>query len=193
MNKQQAEQVEKTALEFEARLKKFDYYGKTISIFDKIGTAFYMAPASSREEYHYCYSGGLARHSLNVADNILKVANGLCPGKYSDNKLTTLALIHDIGKAGDGENELYIWNESDWHQSRGIMYELNTKCSKMTVQDRTLFLLQKFGISLDMDDYLAIKLCEMKAEEIPDVYRYNEPSVSLLLSMANKWSINETV
>lgn len=158
---------------------------------ERFGPALLMAPASTRTEYHYCYPGGLAEHSLDVAVQLNRLADSLCPAKYDFKRLTFLALVHDLGKAGDGVNEYYSIKNSDWHQKQGICYEINSKCQVANVAHRTLFLLQKWGyIFNNFDEYLALLLVETDPKEMPDIYRYNTPELVSLLNWANTWSIN---
>ena len=57
---------------------------------------FFTAPASSK--YHASYQGGLCQHSLNVYDNLIKLVELKAPGKYSEDSLKIVALLHDISK-----------------------------------------------------------------------------------------------
>ena len=157
-----------------------------------VGTAFFMAPSSAREEYHNCYAGGLAEHSLEVAKYAKLLAAALCPGKYTDAHLTFMALVHDLGKAGDGKEEYFSFKDSDWHQKQGIKYEINEACSAMSISDRTLYLLQEHGIVLSPEELIAIRLVEANPEEVPALYRYREPDLALILNWANRWSIQKS-
>lgn len=58
---------------------------------------FYSAPASSK--YHNAFPGGLCEHSLRVYDNLVELANIFCPGKYSEDTLKIVALLHDVSKS----------------------------------------------------------------------------------------------
>jgi hypothetical protein len=162
---------------------------KLKKLFDSsLGTAFFMAPASARDEYHNCYAGGLAEHSMEVARWAIEL-NAIFGGKFTEDQLWILAMVHDLGKAGDGKEEYFAFKDSDWHQKQGIKYEINEKCSAMSISDRTLYLLQKNGIVLEPDEIIALKLVEARPEEVPDLYRYREPDLALILSWANRWSI----
>ena len=57
---------------------------------------FFEAPAST--QYHSNFKGGLCLHSLNVYENIIKLADLYFPGKYSKSTLITVSLLHDIAK-----------------------------------------------------------------------------------------------
>lgn len=60
------------------------------------GGDFFNAPAST--VYHCNYEGGLCYHSLNVYDNLVKLADIYCPDKYSKDTLIIIGLLHDISK-----------------------------------------------------------------------------------------------
>jgi len=154
----------------------------------KVGEAYFTAPASSRAEFHSCYLGGLLIHSLNVVKNLKRLAKALCPGKYDDATIAFVGLFHDLGKVGDGENEYYIPNPSDWHVKKGMLYETNKLCEVSATEDRTLFLLQKYGIQLSSEEYLAIKLSDGQYCESNDKYKMKEPLLALLLHWADRYA-----
>ena len=69
------------------------------------------------------------------------------------------ALNHDLGKVGDGEKVGYIPETSDWHKkNQGSMFKANPELDFMLIQDRSLFILQKYGISMNQKEYFAIRL-----------------------------------
>lgn len=58
---------------------------------------FFTSPCSTR--YHLAEEGGLAIHSLNVYENILRIASGL--GVINEDRMESfiiVALLHDLGK-----------------------------------------------------------------------------------------------
>ena len=69
---------------------------------------FFMAPASTK--YHGAYEGGLCQHSLNVYQNILKLASTFNLA-ISEDTLKIVALLHDISKANYYEK--YMRNIKD--------------------------------------------------------------------------------
>jgi hypothetical protein len=150
-----------------------------------VGSFYFSAPASSREDYHYCFPGGLAAHSLNVLKNLNKLAKALHPGRWPDHKLVFVSLFHDLGKAGDGEVEYYVPNPSDWHRSKGMLYEINKDCIYMPTSERGLFILQKNGIVLDSEEYLAIRLNDGQYDAANKGYALKEPDLALLVHWAD--------
>lgn len=153
-----------------------------------VGAEYFSAPASSREDFHSCFPGGLAYHSLNVLKYLRAISESLAPGRYTDSTLILVALFHDLGKVGDGEEPFYVPNPSDWHRSKGMLYETNRKCVFMPTSERGLFILQRHGIELAPDEYLAIRLNDGMYDETNRKYAMKEPELALLLHFADRWA-----
>lgn len=156
-----------------------------------VGEEFFTAPASTREEYHNCFPGGLCAHSLNVVNNLQKLAKALAPDRYSIEKILFVGLFHDLGKVGDGVNPYYLPNKNDWERKRGRLYEINEKCLQMPTSERGLFLLQRTEILLDSEEYLAIRLNDGQYAAENSQYKMKEPPLALLVHMADRWSVEE--
>lgn len=76
------------------------------------------------------------------------------------------ALNHDLGKVGDGINPYYIWNESEWHRKNlGKVFEFNEDVTNMSVTDRSLYLLQKGGVEVSQNEWIAIKTSDGMYDE----------------------------
>ena len=73
--------------------------GQVASLIRFLGynTEFLTAPASHR--YHMNQEEGLLEHSLNVAENLLKIKECLFP-EISDESCVIVGLFHDLGKGG---------------------------------------------------------------------------------------------
>ena len=69
--------------------------------------SFYDAPCSGR--YHLSMPGGLAVHSLNVYNTMIKLNNAL-DANLNTNSIKIVGLLHDIGKASYHGKETYIPN-----------------------------------------------------------------------------------
>lgn len=122
-----------------------------------------LAPASSRASFHNSFPGGYVDHVLRVVDCALaqdelwssKNAN---TNTYTQEELVFAALNHDLGKLGLDEEPRYIPNDSEWHvKNQGANYKPNTKIPFLPVQDNSLFILQSAGISITLNEYIAIK------------------------------------
>lgn len=157
-----------------------------------LGLEFFTAPASTRVSYHSCYPGGLAQHSLNVVKYLVELAETLTPGTYSKEKLVFVGLFHDLGKAGDGEVGYYRQNPSEWHREKlGQHYEINPECLAMPNSERGLYVLQKFGIEVDHDEYLSIRLNDGQYDDTNKAYRMKEPDLAILVHYADLWATRQ--
>ena len=73
---------------------------------------FFTAPASSR--FHGAYKGGLVEHSLNVYNRLKTLAEG----KYSNETIAIVSMLHDLCKANyytiemrNKKNEHGVWEQ----------------------------------------------------------------------------------
>jgi hypothetical protein len=76
---------------------------------------------------------------------------------YTDEELFFVALNHDLGKIGDLEHENYIATHEDWKIKRGINFDVNPDIYHMSVEDRSLYLLQHYGIKMTPKEFVAIR------------------------------------
>jgi len=143
---------------------------KIVDMLDVVGERFCMAPASSKTDYHNCFPGGLIDHSIRVFKNLFKLVKTFYDGKYSEESIILVSLMHDLGKIGDLEHDQYTPQESKWHKDRGMLYEFNRELQYMEHAQRSLFLLQHFGIKLTDEEYLAILLHDGVAFENNKAY-----------------------
>jgi hypothetical protein len=146
------------------------------------------APASTRTDYFSAFPGGLCLHNLTVFGELYDLAGRKAPGKFTNETLLIVSLLHDLGKIGDAEEDYYIPLNSDWHKQRGINYEINPNLQYAKVAHRSLFLAQRYGIPLTQDEYLAILLSNGQNDEANASYKYQEPELALLLGMAKAWA-----
>jgi hypothetical protein len=134
-----------------------------IKMYESMAEKILTAPASSNSTRHNCWPGGYIDHVNRVVKCSLKLWDtwellGANTKNYTKEELVFAALNHDLGKIGSSTDEYYIPNDSDWHVKRGQIYKINPKLQFMKVPDRSVFLLQEFGISFSENEYLAIKL-----------------------------------
>ena len=119
-------------------------------------------PASGKTYYHGAYPGGLVEHTLNVINYSLQLydlwlSNGNVPN-FTKEELIFCALNHDLGKVGDLEEPYYCEHNEKWRKDRGEIFIHNDKIRWMDVADRSLWLLQYFGVKYNQTEMLAIML-----------------------------------
>lgn len=117
---------------------------------------FWEAPASTKEEYHGAWPGGLADHTLSLVRHMAAMDEawecGLDPGQ-----MVLVGILHDIAKAGVDGKPYYLAQESKWHQDKlGQKYKYNDSLPAMGQNTMSLYLAQKHGIILSTDEYQAI-------------------------------------
>lgn len=153
-----------------------------------VGEQFFLAPASTRKNFHNAFPGGLLEHSLTVTDNVLKIADGL--GAFQDRRdsLQFAALFHDLGKAGDGEHPHYVPVKDDWKRNKGELYEVNPECPFMTTGERGVVLLWKFDLQPTYDEMMALRLNDGMGARENAPYAFKEPPFALLVHWADHWA-----
>lgn len=151
---------------------------KVLEMLEVIGEEMALAPASGKAHYHGAYAGGYLVHVLGVTQAAVKVMKlyqslgGMID--FTGEELVFSALFHDLGKVGNGEKPAYVPQTSEWHQkNQGSFFINNPEIDFMLVPDRSLYLLQKFGIELSQKEYLAIKLHDGLFEESNKAYYIN--------------------
>ena len=160
----QAEQIQKN---YEKHLKIIDTYigDRADSIKEMLKhmeDTYVMAPASSKTWYHNAFAGGYVDHVNRVVQYAVeqsrlyeKMGGSL---DYTEEQLVFAALFHDLGKIGDGDQPNYIPQTDKWRQDKlSEMYTYNPDLQFMLIPDRSLFILQKFGIKVDQKEFLGIR------------------------------------
>lgn len=125
-----------------------------------------FAPASTTDYFHNAFPGGYVDHILRVMNFSLTTLEhwqnmGLYTGNFTKEELLFTAMHHDLGKLGLPGNgrDMYSKNQSDWHvKNQGKVYTVNENIPNMTIQDRSLYLLQSFGIQCSFNEWLGIKI-----------------------------------
>jgi len=122
-----------------------------------------LAPASSKASFHNSFPGGYVDHVIRVTEAALVVRNAWesmgATINFTEEELVFSALNHDLGKLGLGGKPRYIPNDSEWHiKNQGANYKPNTELPFLPVQDNSLFILQSEGISVTVNEYIAIRI-----------------------------------
>lgn len=122
-----------------------------------------FAPASSKASFHNSFDGGYVDHVIRVTECALKLAEvwemqGASTNTFTKEELVFSAINHDLGKLGLDNKPRYVPNDSEWHvKNQGANYKPNTELPFLPVQDNSLFILQKAGIQLTLNEFIAIK------------------------------------
>lgn len=135
---------------------------KLRELHESMGERIATAPASSKLSFHNAFPGGYVLHILNVIETSLEIMSLWKKMKasvdFNSEELIFSAICHDLGKIGDLKNDYYIPCDEAWMIKKGQVYTTNPVLQYMKVPDRSLFLLQEFGIKTTMKEYLTIKI-----------------------------------
>jgi hypothetical protein len=132
---------------------------------DELGPNLLLSPASSTKNFHNAYDGGYIDHVVNVARNALRMMRmyrdvGGCVD-FTEEELLFTAFHHDLGKLGQKGELHYIKNDSQWHvEKQGKIYKSNPDITPLNHTDRTIFLLNQYGIAYNEKEFLGIKLTD---------------------------------
>jgi len=149
---------------------------------DRIATC----PSSTRDSYTGCYPGGLVECSLRITSAMRKLAD-VYKLDVAPSSIFKIGLLHDIGKIGDLDNDLFLPQDSQWHRDKlGELFKYNENVSRMPHADRTMFLLQHFGIKLTHDEYVAIAQAHGLGDEKRRFFGDNVPPLAMILRHAKE-------
>ena len=175
-----AEQIQKN---YEKHLKIVDTYigdrkesvKKLISHMEDV---YVMAPASGKSWHHNAFAGGYVDHVNRVVEYAVKQSRLYeeMGGNvdYTEEELVFAALFHDLGKLGDGDKENYIPQTDKWRQDKlSEMYTYNSDLDFMLVPDRSLYILQKFGIRVNQKEWLGIRLHDGVFDKANEAYFFS--------------------
>ena len=175
-----AEQIEKN---WEKHIKIVNHYitdrkDEVKLMLDKLSEIYIMAPASSKTWYHNAFPGGYVDHVNRVVEFAIKqkklyeeMGGNI---DFTDEQLVFSALFHDLGKIGDGESPNYIPQTDKWRQDKlSEMYTYNPDLDFMLIPDRSLYILQKFGIKVDQKEFLAIRCHDGVFDKANEAYFFS--------------------
>ena len=180
--------AEKIQNNYEKHLKIVDNYitnrKEAVKIMiSYIGDEYVMAPASSKTWYHSAFPGGYVDHVNRVVEyavkqmRLYKEMGGEID--FTEEELVFAALFHDLGKLGDGDQPNYITQTDKWRQDKlSEMYTYNPNLDFMLIPDRSLFILQKFGIPVSLKEFLAIRVHDGVFDKANEAYFFSHQESS---------------
>jgi len=174
---------EKIQQNYEKHLKIVNTYitdrkDKVLSMIDSFQEDYALAPASGKTWYHNAFPGGYVDHVNRVVEyavkqmRLYKEMGGDID--FTEEELVFAALFHDLGKLGDGEKMNYLPQTDKWRQDKlAEMYTNNPELDFMLIPDRSLFVLQKFGIEVTKKEFLGIRLHDGVFDEANKAYFFS--------------------
>lgn len=150
---------------------------------------FFTAPCSGGN--HLCKEGGLVEHSVNVMQSAERLGVALLGGAaYNEvqNSVIIAALLHDLGKCGDYDKQLYVENIlKSGKRSEAKPFKRNKDLTNVPHAVRSIKLATLF-IDLIEDEEWAI----LTHDGLYDFMKYeimgHETQLSMLIHWADMWS-----
>jgi hypothetical protein len=173
-----AEQIEKNWNKYLKIVDTFitgDRKEKLKALYLDLSDEMVMAPASSKPSFHNAFTGGYIDHINRVVHCALKTKalweEMGAEIDFTDEELVFAALNHDLGKIGAKGSPGYLPQTDQWRKDKlGELYTINKDISFMLIQDRSLFTLQQYGITMSEKEYLAIKLHDGLYDDVNKPY-----------------------
>jgi hypothetical protein len=148
-------------------------------------TSWLEAPASTR--YHLNIKGGLLRHSVGVAENLLRLRACLAP-ELTEESCVIVGLFHDAGKVGMPGVPRYLPNPNDWERkNRNATYVINPDEVVMGIAVRSLYLVGKY-LTLSDAESQAIVYHDGQYISDNEGVAQKEEALTLLLHWADYWT-----
>jgi hypothetical protein len=171
------------ALKQKIRCRKAEF-DRFVEMLEK-RTSWLTGPASSR--FHLNEEGGLLRHSVAVAENLLKLRDLLAP-RIADESCVIVGLFHDVGKIGMPGQPLYLENDNAWEvQHRNRRYKTNGSLVEMSLGARSLYLVSAH-LSLSETEAQAILCHDGQYLQENACIAHREEPLTLLVHWADYWT-----
>lgn len=116
-----------------------------------------MCPAEPRNDSPGCEPGGLIQQAITVAKGMKRLNDGFSMGTTTESILL-VGLFHEIGKIGNLDEPYFVPEEESWRREKlGAFYKPNERLGRMTIPERSLFLLNHYGVKLTEEEFMAIR------------------------------------
>ncbi len=147
-------------------------YMDVMVLFKHFGKRLLEAPASSNVYFHNSFPGGYLDHIVNVIEASFKITNVTVEmgGEidFTEEEMVFCAMFHDLGKLGTLDKPNYIkLNEIG---RTGRAYKYNSDIPYASYTDRSIWLLQHFGIGMTEKEMKAIRMADGLFEPANEEY-----------------------
>jgi hypothetical protein len=159
-NEQQLEMIQKKWNVFNDLIKRIDEDRQPAArqIVEFFGERLATCPADPRHDAPGSYPGGLVSQAIGLTKAMKKMKDTFNLEDVDDGSIVIVGLFHELGKVGTLDQEYFIPENDNWkRQNLGAYYKVNEKISKLSIQERTLFILQHFGLQLTEEEFIAIR------------------------------------
>ena len=165
-------------------VKRKDSFNRFLALLES-ETTWLTSPASTR--FHLAEEQGLLKHSVGVAETLLRFRETLAPA-ITEESCVIVGLLHDVGKLGMPGKPLYLPNDNEWMvKNRGIRYKINPDVVTMGLAVRSLYLVTQY-IPLLEAEAQAIAYHDGQYIEDNKIIAHKEEPLTLLVHWADYWT-----
>lgn len=156
------EEIEQNWVRFRSLCERLGQRSSTVvAMLDELDERLCLCPASAKRDYHGAFPGGLVDHSLRVLNGVVAL-NKAYGWNLRKESMIVGSLFHDIGKVGmpgaGAEHDFYLLQTDGWRAEKlGEEYRYSDRIPYMTTPDRSVFLMQHYGVQLSCEEWLAIR------------------------------------
>ncbi len=124
---------------------------------EELGERLLMCPAEPRNDSPGCEPGGLVHQAITIAKGMKRINDTFEMGASTESILI-VGLLHEIGKVGNLDEPYFVPEEESWRREKlGAFYKPNERLGRMTIPERSLFLLNHYGVKLTEEEFMAIR------------------------------------
>ena len=165
---------------YHSLLKRVFDSEKIDQMFESLGDRIALCPLSHIEDKGGA-PGRLVEFSLQVAQK----AKSLCEDSSLIKSIIRVSLVHELGRLGSIDHNLYIEQDSSWHREKlGQTYKFNEDCPRMNIGHRSLYLLQHYGIDLSQEEWIAVLVSQGTHLDESKYYGSHSQMLSSILQYA---------
>lgn len=164
---------------------------KKLIEFAETKTDYLTAPASTK--FHLNRENGLLEHSVNVAENLIKLRNLLDKSIPLDS-CVLVGLFHDFGKTGINNKPYYVPGVPTPKQKKfgypaSDKYSINPDLKGKWEHCEISIILLRPLIKMYEDELEAVRYHDGQYIELNKSYAHHECKLALLLHWADLWSV----
>jgi hypothetical protein len=175
------ELLEKNRTRFNEMNAKYKLFSPELLAF--LGDGLFTAPASTTEELHNCFPGGLLDHLIRVGTYAVRINNAL-PKPYPVEQVIKVSFLSEIGKVG-----LYEFNTVDWQIKKGQLYTFNENLTSLRVGERSAYYALTMNTPLTPEEYQALINYEKSSED--RAAKWHTSTLGVILRQAIELAIIE--
>ena len=165
-------------------VRRKDSFNRFLALLEN-ETTWLTSPASTR--YHLAEEQGLLKHSVGVAETILRFRETFAPA-ITEESCVIVGLLHDVGKLGMPGKPLYLPNDNEWMvKNRAVHYKINPDVVAMGLAVRSLYLVTQY-IPLSEAEAQAIAYHDGQYIEDNKIIAHKEEPLTLLVHWADYWT-----